>query len=421
MGPMRHVGSALLALLAVGFLVPSEGLRAAEADEASVPAVRVLGPRRGTIRRWIRATGVVTPAERLVVAAETEGRLADIPVDLGDTVAADTAVARLDSPDLVIAHERARAVLALREASLGRVSATARDEAALALAASRRDLAVARADLVLADRELAVRENLGRSGMVPGQELDTARAGQEKARARVAYLEAEVRFHEGLLTSGAWERAVEQARAERDVAARDLASAALAVERLVVRARAPGVVAERLVEPGTTIRSGTALVRLVSLGRPVVDCFVDETSLVRIHAGQVVEVVLTETAPLQGTVARVAPERSSETGGFLVRVALEPGASISSGRYAVCRILVEERAGALLVPRAALADMGGRTVVFVVDNESVAREQVVQVGLDEDDAVEILSGLAPDARLVVEGAFGLDDGRRVRVVDEDAP
>lgn len=418
---MRHVGSALIALLAVGLLSPDGVLRAAETDEAPPTAVRVLAPRHGTIRRWVRATGIVSPVERFVVAAETDGRLAELPVDLGDSVVADTVVARLDSPDLVIAHERARAVLALREASLGRVTATARDEAALALAASRRDLAVARADLVLADRELSVRESLGRSGMVPGQELDTARAAQEKARARVAYLEAEVRFHEGLAASGAWERTVEQARAERDVAARDLASAALAVQRLTVRARASGLVAGRLVEPGTEIRSGTALVRLVSLERPVVDCFVDETSLVRIHPGQAVEVVLTETATLRGTVARVAPERSTESGGFLVRVALEPGSPVSAGRYAVCRILVEERGGALLVPRTALADAGGRSVVFVVDGASVAREQVVQVGLEEDDAVEILGGLAPDARLVVEGAFGLDHGRRVRVVDEDAP
>jgi len=64
------------------------------------------------------------------------------------------------------------------------------------------------------------------------------------------------------------------------------------------------------------------------------------------------------------------------------------------------------------VPRQALRD---GAVWVVSDDEAEFRE--VEVGLRNDQMVEILSGLDAGEAVVVEGASLLSDGARVQVVD----
>jgi len=65
----------------------------------------------------------------------------------------------------------------------------------------------------------------------------------------------------------------------------------------------------------------------------------------------------------------------------------------------------------LFVPRDALR---GEDTVFVLSGDHVER-RAVRVGAAEGDEVEVLAGLRPGERIVVDGPGDLDDGARVRV------
>ena len=67
------------------------------------------------------------------------------------------------------------------------------------------------------------------------------------------------------------------------------------------------------------------------------------------------------------------------------------------------------------MPREAVTQRAGRSVVFVLDGQRVVRRNV-SLGLGDDDQVEVLEGVEPGDRIVVRGLETLTDQTRVRVV-----
>jgi len=65
-----------------------------------------------------------------------------------------------------------------------------------------------------------------------------------------------------------------------------------------------------------------------------------------------------------------------------------------------------------VIPANALLDEDEETTVYVVQNDEVIRRKV-DVGIEEDGRVEILSGLLDDDQVVVIGHSGLRDGSKV--------
>jgi HlyD family secretion protein len=66
-----------------------------------------------------------------------------------------------------------------------------------------------------------------------------------------------------------------------------------------------------------------------------------------------------------------------------------------------------------MVPKAAVRNSNGQSVVFVVREERAER-RAVKVGATEGERTEILSGLSVGDRVVVEGPDTLVDGARVK-------
>ena len=77
-------------------------------------------------------------------------------------------------------------------------------------------------------------------------------------------------------------------------------------------------------------------------------------------------------------------------------------------------MIAERREDVPVIPREALAERGGKKVVFVLKGQRVSRRDVV-AGLGDDDIVEIRQGLEAGERIVVRGLETLTDGTRVQV------
>lgn len=96
------------------------------------------------------------------------------------------------------------------------------------------------------------------------------------------------------------------------------------------------------------------------------------------------------------------------SGGFASR----SGARIMPGFLTAVEIVVGTREEALLIPPEAVRDGG----VWVVDAESMAHFQPVEVGLRSASRVEVLEGLQEGDRVVVAGGSLLSEGARTRIV-----
>ncbi len=85
----------------------------------------------------------------------------------------------------------------------------------------------------------------------------------------------------------------------------------------------------------------------------------------------------------------------------------------------VSRITTDTNKEALVVPAAAIADLGGRRGVFQVLNDA-AVFRTVQVGTELPEMVEILGGLNEGDQVITTGARALRDGDRVLVSGDGA-
>lgn len=207
----------------------------------------------------------------------------------------------------------------------------------------------------------------------------------------------------GAISEQEWEVALTQL---------ELAAADLAAARDMTTLTSPlaGTVTEVIGRPGMIPSSGDPLVRVADLSRLVAYLRVSAAEAADIRQGQMARVAGTNQV---GEVRRIALQADPATRLVEVEVSFPPTAGLIPGTLATVQIQVSERSEALQVPRAAVRD--GQ--VWVVDGENRVTRRAVQVGLQNRDQVEVVSGLEPGERVVVEGGALLSDGAQVRIVE----
>ena len=137
--------------------------------------------------------------------------------------------------------------------------------------------------------------------------------------------------------------------------------------------------------------------------------------LASIKAGQSVQVTPPNLPPVKGRVRMVAPTVDPQTRNGLVYVDLPQAGAAKAGMFA--RGEFDLGSGtALTLPQSAVQLRDGFSYVLRVGADSKVSEVKVRVGRRSGDRVEVLDGLAPDARVVESGGGFLGDGDTVRVV-----
>jgi len=84
-----------------------------------------------------------------------------------------------------------------------------------------------------------------------------------------------------------------------------------------------------------------------------------------------------------------------------------PKGSLQAGQLVTARILADQKretAPVLAVPRSAVEQVEGKTVVFVQTGDGFERRNVL-IGVSGGDRIEIREGLTAGERVAIEGAF----------------
>lgn len=173
-----------------------------------------------------------------------------------------------------------------------------------------------------------------------------------------------------------------------------------------------------------TLISGTIIDKHITLGEAVsrengafivadlstvwVDITVYQRDIPSVAIGQKVFVSGGQGLPeVTGKISYVSPVVEEETRTSLARVELpNPDGVWRPGTFITAKIIVENFAVTVAIPRTALQMMDGKDVVFVETGEGfIPRE--VKLGRSGKDRVEIVSGLSPGEKYVSVGGFTL--------------
>lgn len=233
---------------------------------------------------------------------------------------------------------------------------------------------------------------------------------------------AELRAAEDQVRSAqtALDNARQAAAAPPDVAAVDTSSlektvqqqqaAVTAAEKSLedthLRAPFDGTVVSVKTRVGETPAPSLPVIILARPGPPVVRIDLDDAVAPRLSAGLSATVQIGSgdaATPIDATIASVAPAAADGSTGASaeLRVSWPDGAPPKFGAPVTVSVLVQQKQNVLVVPKSAVRQSAGRSVVEVQDG-SLRKLVPVQVGISATDVVEIISGVT-EGQMVLTG------------------
>jgi RND family efflux transporter MFP subunit len=365
--PVLIVG-VLAALIGAGVFFFNKPKAADKVAAPVKPALTVTTTRAAPAELPIKlaANGNVAAWQEAVIGSESGGlRLTEVRVNVGDVVKKGDVLA-------VFAADTVNADVAQARAALMEAEANAAEAVANAARA----------------------QTLKSSGALSAQQISQYMTGEMTARARIASAKAA------------------------------LSSQQLRLRYTQVVAPDNGVISARQATVGSVVGVGTELFRMIRQGRLEWRAEVTAAELARIRPGASALVTAANGSQLTGKVRMIAPTIDAQTRSALVYVDL-PGsvganAPFKAGMFASGQFELGT-SSAMTVPQQAVVVRDGFSYVFRLNPDGRVSQVKVQAGRRLGERIEVLSGLAPDATVVVEGAGFLNEGDMVRNVSAAAP
>ena len=351
---------AVLAVAGILFVLRGDAPKSAKPLATSRPALTVslIAPQTQDWPLVLPANGNVVAWQEAVIGAEIANyRITEVRVQVGDTVRKGQVLARIASDTVDIEMAEARAAVAELQAG----ATEAKGNAARAT-------------------------ELKAKGFYSSQLNIQYQTAEHMAAARLA-----------------------AARARQQ-------AAELKLSKTNVLAPDDGVISARSATVGSLTQPGQELFRLIRGGRLEWRAEVPSADLAKVSAGAVAILTAPGGETVRGKVRTVSPSVDPQTRNGLVYVDLPASKGIRAGMFARGEFELA-RSSALTLPQTAVVQREGFAYVFRMEGEDRVAQTKVNLGRRVGEQVEIVSGLAPAARVVAAGAGFLADGDVVKVVD----
>ncbi|MEN4904205.1 efflux RND transporter periplasmic adaptor subunit [Luteimonas sp. TWI1437] len=254
-----------------------------------------------------------------------------------------------------------------------------------------------------------------------GMVLVTLTGGQQQAAleaAEAAAIEAEQQYRRGagLVDQQLIARAsLDTLRATRDAARANVAEMRANVGDRTIRAPFAGVLGIRQVSPGALVTPGTAIATLDDISTVYVDFPVPETRLAAIAPGQRVfgRSAAYPADEFEGVVQTIDARVDANTRAVTVRGAFgNPDRRLRPGMLIQVRLQQRTRQ-ALMVPEIAVIQVGRDTFVYRVREDETVEQAPVEIGVRQDGLAELVEGLTPGERIVLDGTGKLRPGMKI--------
>ena len=347
---------------------------------------------RGTQAAVLNASGYVTARRRATVSSKITGKVVEVNVEEGMAVKEGQVLARLDDAN-------ARAALAFAEAQAE---------------AARRNITENEVRLADARVTLGRRMQLVKERVVAQSEVDQAQADADSIAARIAAAREMVRV------------------AERQVAVQQTD-----LDNTIIRAPFSGVAITKDAQPGEMVSpvsagggfTRTGICTIVDMRSLEVDVDVNEAYINRVVGGQSVTAVLNAYPEWQipARVITMVPTADRQKATVLVRIGfvkLDPrilpdmGVKVTFLRPDARPVSNADEASqrpATLVPKTAVRNDSGQTVLFVMRNDGRVERRAVRTGGEDGAQLEIVAGVSKGEQVVAPLPPAIKDGVQVAV------
>src|SRR6476661_8832980 len=363
------VGAAvLLAALVVGF-VPRLSLReraASDTNQLAVPTVSVVSPTTAAPPDGLMLPAEVKPWQEASIFSRVNGYLKSWDVDIGAHVEQDQLLAEIDTPDLdhQLDQARSQATLAQGSSQLAKITN---------------------------DKW----QKLWHQGVVAELDADNTATNQETTKANADAFAANVRVLE------------QQVAFKR------------------VTAPFPGIITARNTNVGDLIVANNTSMEMFHIQQtnPLRIYFrVPQANVSDIRVGQSIDVVFSDLAKtLQAKVATTSESITPNSRTLLVELHMDnPSNEIQPGSYAQVRLTSGSLGQVVTLPNNTLLFRAQGLQVGVVKPDNSVDLRDIKVGRDFGTTIQVVQGVTPSDKVIVNPSDSLTTGTMVRVAASPA-
>lgn len=377
----------ILVLWLIWRLVPSAGTLSVSRDQITIATVH-----SAPFLDYLPVRATVAPLNVTFIDAVQGGEVLDVVARDGALMKKGDVLARLSNPQLQLDVTSREAQIA---SQLGAVSAQR-----LTLQQTRTteetQLAEARYNLLKAQRELGIREQLHGQGFESDANVQSYQDEADYYSERLKRLQNARKQDLEVVERQAREIDQEAQRLRSNL---DVVEASL--DALVLRAPLPGRLTNFDLQPGQSLKAGDKIGQIDSEGQYRLDADIDEFYLGRVAIGERAEADIGDIK-IPMTVSRVHPQVTN--GQFRAELTFDkpPPGGLRRGESVDLRITLGETHRALVLPNGAWLEASGGASAFVVAaNGRSADRTTMTSGRRNPDQVEITGGLHDGDRVIV--------------------
>ena len=385
-----------------------------ESKEKVVVSVKVAKAEKDSIAKEVSAVGTVVPAERAEVAANISAQIRQMPLLKNKLVKKGDPIAVLSSEDLIAQRNEAQA--ALEEARLD-LQTVQKVNIPQATAQNNKEINDAKAAVDNTHATYERRKVLYEKGGISLKELEASQLAYTNAQDAYRLAVSTAQIHRTGVNPNSQSIAVAKIKQAQD----RLANIDVQVRRGTVRAPISGIVTDQFQFEGEFASQGAKLVTVADISTVIVKAQFADNVVRDLKVGNVVTVYPLEAPDEKMTGSVTLISRSSDPQNRTVEVWARFGnprgllPANGAVQFVVTSQPVEE---AVVVPSTAVvldATNADEGVVMVVDDDMIAHETKVKIGIQQGDKTQIVEGLQGGETVVTEGNYSLPDETKVEV------
>lgn len=372
-------------------------------QSVSASRLRIAAVSHGNLVRDAAVNGRVVAAVSPTLYSSAGGTVT-LKVNAGETVKKGDIVAEIESPDLNDQLKREQSNTEQLEAEVARQQILAKKQKLIA----RRDADQAEIDRVAAQRAFQRIEAAGVVGVVAKNDFLKAQDAMHSTelRAKHAAQAADLENEDVSLELKTKMSQLQRQRLSMDYAKRR-------VEELKLRAPVDGIIGSLAISNRSVVAANTALMTLVDLSQLEVEVEIPESYMTDLGLGMKAEIMINNNK-VMGTLTAISPEVVKNQILARVRFSDKQPEGLRQSQRVSARLLMEEKANVMILPRGPFVEAEGGRFVYVVEN-GVAQRRAIKLGATSISAVEILSGLKDGDKVVISGTDTFENANSVSI------
>src|SRR5690349_3833254 len=368
-------------------------------DDAHPTPVHLYTVAEEMTQRRVQAAGSLFALEESTLSSEVEGPVAQVLVDVGDSVRAGQPLVIIDPQELQYEVDRQRGIVTQVRAQLGIGPNDPPPSDPQKIASVQR----AAADLFDAERKYTRAQEMFKDKLISQQQLDEADSRFQSTKAAYTVALQEVDRLKALLVSS---------EASEKLAEKKLNDA-------TIRAPFPGSIKTRDVHPGEYLRVQGPVMVLVRTDTLRARLAVPERWAGWVRDGATVDLQV-EAFPgetFHGRISRINPAVAQDSRTFDAEALISnPDGRLKPGFFVQASVPSEKEEKTIFLPEGAVNYRYGVYKVFLLNGNRVSEHQIRPAGQTEDQRgkrFEVAEGLKPGDRVAVAVSGDLHDGATV--------